>query len=108
MSLTIVDQTRNYISRLDTDCVKTLAVNGNNYTLNILDTGVTVSNPDHGAMVSGYAGVNTPDIGGFFVSMDSDLDKVMLLVSTLGYSDLRSLISNWEEVKNFLSLMKGS
>lgn len=72
----------------------------------VSDSGVQVLSHDQGEMIRVYSPSGESD-GGFYMSMDPDLDKVMFLVSTLKFGEIRTLIKNWKEVKNFISLISG-
>lgn len=73
----------------------------------VTDSGVRIHSQTQGEMIRVYScdGINH-NTGGFYMSMDHDLDKIMILASTLEYEELCALQENWKEVKNLLSLMR--
>ena len=94
---------------INSEDLKLVEINGGSHEFYVVvDSGIQVHSQTQGEMIRVYS----PDgrdhnTGGFYMSMDHDLDKVMFLASTLEYGELCALVSHWKEVKNFISLISG-
>jgi hypothetical protein len=73
----------------------------------VFDSGIEIHSNTQGEMIRVYSPHEDRRNGGFYLSMDHDLDRIMVLAASLDHEEMLSLIKNWKEVKNFLSLISG-
>lgn len=110
MSSVALSKTSNLITDLvdliDSENLKLVEIDSE-HRFDVTDSGVRIHSQTQGEMIRVYScdGINH-NTGGFYMSMDHDLDKIMILASTLEYEELCALQENWKEVKNLLSLMR--